>query len=596
MENVFGHNDNHVSFTDFAKTTTEEEDFTPTTAKSVKDVCVIMFSSGTSGFPKGICHTHYSILSANLTVTKVGETASFTLCSDSPYWNVFLFFLNDSILNGSIRVVYPKFKLSETWKVFTRKITFAFLNVTELMTLCDTPKPAEIDVSALQFVVTGGSPINDVQIEKARKVFRNVLVRSVYGLSEVFLNVLSFDIRKPKHVEMLKKKKNSCGLPKTGISYKCNMENEYKIVNNVIYTPNYSHQPDARGIGWVYYDHLLKNKDRVAQIDGITGEEDTFGDLKERCVRAAIGMKKAGIQYGDVVSVCTSNHLNSCVPHISAMFIGAKIAALDPTLSLSHALQLFKIVMPKLIFVEEASLQLIESVIQEAEANTIVVVFGHSDNHVSFTDFARTTTEETNFTPTTAKSVKDVSVIMFSSGTSGLSKGICHTHYSLLRSTPSVMKLGQTASFISCSDSPYWNVFLFYLNHSIRNGTARVVYPKFKLNETWNIFTRKITLAFLNSTELMTLCNTPKPPGIDTSALQMVITAGSPISEVQIEKARKLFPNVMIRINYGLSEVFPNALCFDVGKPRHVELLKKKKNSCGLPKTGISYKVGYSLR
>ncbi|KAF5272631.1 hypothetical protein FQR65_LT04872 [Abscondita terminalis] len=217
---VFGHNTNHVSFTDFAKTTNEAANFTPTTAKSLKDVSVIMFSSGTSGFPKGICHTHYSLLSSTFSMTKLKETASFIFCSDSPYWNMFLFFLNISILNGSIRVVYPKLTLSETWKVFTRKITFAFLNVTELMTLCDTPKPAGIDTSSLRLVVTGGSPINEVQIEKAQKLFTNVPVLSIYVLSEVFLNVLSFDIRKPKLIGLSKKKKNSCGLPKKGISYK----------------------------------------------------------------------------------------------------------------------------------------------------------------------------------------------------------------------------------------------------------------------------------------------------------------------------------------------------------------------------------------
>ncbi|KAF5272628.1 hypothetical protein FQR65_LT04869 [Abscondita terminalis] len=105
----------------------------------------------------------------------------------------------------------------------------------------------------------------------------------------------------------------------------------------------------------------------------------------------------------------------------------------------------------------------------------------------------------------------------------------------------------------------------------------------------------QITLAFLNTTELMTLFNTPKPSNIDTSALQLIITGGGPISKVLIEKTQQLFPGVLVRINYGLSEVFSNTLSFNVGNPKHVELMERKKNSCGLPKIGISYKVNHHL-
>ncbi|KAK4872996.1 hypothetical protein RN001_015025 [Aquatica leii] len=369
------------------------------------------------------------------------------------------------------------------------------------------------------------------------------------------------------------------------------MKKDYKIVDNVIYMPDLEYQPDPRGIGWVYYENMLKNKDLLAQVDGETGEEDTFGALLQRCIRAAIGLRLAGVEYGDVVSVCTYNHLNSCVPAISSMFIGAKIAALDPSLSLPDALHLFKIVMPKLIFVGEESVELIENVIREAQCKTTVVVFGPSEKHIPFSHFGESPVEELEFKPVTVKNIKDVAVIMFSSGTSGLPKGICHTHYSVLRAHPNEMRLGTNASLMFASDSPYWNVFLFYLNYSIQNGTARVLYPRFDRNDTWKVFSRKVTLACLNITELMILCCTPKPESIDTSALRLIITGSSPISVSQISKARALFPNVLIRINFGQSEVFPNILCFDMGDPEEVELLTKKPNSCGLPKTGISYKI-----
>ncbi|KAK4872995.1 hypothetical protein RN001_015024 [Aquatica leii] len=342
---------------------------------------------------------------------------------------------------------------------------------------------------------------------------------------------------------------------------KINFILDYKIVDNVIYTPDIKQQPDARGIGWVYYESFLKHSDRIAQIDGLTGQEDTFGSLLERCVRTAIWLKAEGVQYGDIISVCTYNHLNSCVPHVSSMFIGAKISALDPSMSLRDATYLFKMVMPKVIFVGEESVKLIEDVIQEVGSKTTIVVFGATKKHVSFSDLLKEFVDELDFKPTAARSINDIVAIMFSSGTTGLSKGICHTHFSLLRLDSKAI------------------------------GVTQVVYPRFDPENPWAILNGKVTMAFLNITQLMMLCNTPKPDYIDTSSLDMILTGGSPVSKKQITKVRSQFPNALVRIIYGQSEVFQSIFCLDWSNPKHLEIMQKKPDSCGLPKLGINYKI-----
>ncbi|KAK4872991.1 hypothetical protein RN001_015020 [Aquatica leii] len=326
-------------------------------------------------------------------------------------------------------------------------------------------------------------------------------------------------------------------------------------------------------------------------IDGLTGQEDTFGSLLERCVRTALWLKAKGVQYGDIISVCTYNHLNSCVPHVSSMFIGAKIAALDPSMSLRDATYLFKMVMPKVIFVREESVTLIEDIIQEVGSETTIIVFGATKKHVPFSEVVKESIDELNFKPTAARNIHDVAIILFSSGTTGFAKGICHTHFSILRLNSAAMKLARTTAKMFSSDSPYWNVFLFFLNYSIQHGVTQIVFPRFDVDNLWSIFNSKITMAFLNSNQLMMLCNTPKPNYIDTSSLNMIVTGGSPISVEQITKARSNFPSTTILIFYAQSEVFQTILCSDWSNPKHLELMNKKPNSCGLPKLGINYKI-----
>ncbi|KAK5639928.1 hypothetical protein RI129_010739 [Pyrocoelia pectoralis] len=178
---------------------------------------------------------------------------------------------------------------------------------------------------------------------------------------------------------------------------------------------------------------MSKSRDRLAQIDGLTGEEDTYGSLLQRCVRTSIALKEMGVKYGDIISSCTYNHLNSCVPHISGFFIGAPIAALDPSFSLSEACNLFRQVMPKVMFTGVESVTLIENVIKEVGADTKIVVFGPTDTHTPFSDMIQPKTGEFSFRPVEVRNIRDIAVIMFSSGTTGLPKGLCHTHYSILR-------------------------------------------------------------------------------------------------------------------------------------------------------------------
>ncbi|KAF5272635.1 hypothetical protein FQR65_LT04876 [Abscondita terminalis] len=225
------------------------------------------------------------------------------------------------------------------------------------------------------------------------------------------------------------------------------MDGDYNIIDNIIYTPDIKHRPDERGIGWVYYEEMLKRKDMVAQIDGLTGEKENFGSLLQRCVTVAVGLKAQGVR-----------------------------------------------------------------------------------------------------------------------------------------------KFDKGGSVVFMSDTPYWNVFFYTLNYSIKTGTARMVYPKFDFSDPWKVFSQKISTVFLNLTELMTLCNTPKPKEIDISGLELISTAGSPVSINHIAIAKECFPNVLLRIPYGQSEVFMSMTYFNMTIPRHVELMKRKVNSCGLPRPGITFK------
>lgn len=59
---VFGPSDQHMMFSTFLLKRNREEDFRPAVITDTKNTAIIFFSSGTTGFPKGICVNHYALL------------------------------------------------------------------------------------------------------------------------------------------------------------------------------------------------------------------------------------------------------------------------------------------------------------------------------------------------------------------------------------------------------------------------------------------------------------------------------------------------------------------------------------------------------
>lgn len=59
---VFGETKKHVPFSQFLDEKDGENDFVPVPVNNVKDTAVIFFSSGTTGYPKGICVNHFALM------------------------------------------------------------------------------------------------------------------------------------------------------------------------------------------------------------------------------------------------------------------------------------------------------------------------------------------------------------------------------------------------------------------------------------------------------------------------------------------------------------------------------------------------------
>lgn len=72
-----------------------------------------------------------------------------------------------------------------------------------------------------------------------------------------------------------------------------------------------------------------------------------------------------------------------------------------------------------------------ENVLEDTNNYVEIVVFGSSFQNTPFADFLTPCDGENEFEPYETENIRETGVIFFSSGTTGMPKGICTSHYAL---------------------------------------------------------------------------------------------------------------------------------------------------------------------
>lgn len=126
------------------------------------DTCNIIYSSGTTGQPKGIVHSHAAriglALQLSLAFRMSNETR--TLVTTPPHTNVTWAMMLTTILLGGTAFLMPHFEASQVLQnVSTWKPTHSFLVPTQWRALLDHPDIESTSWDSLTAVVTGGAPM-----------------------------------------------------------------------------------------------------------------------------------------------------------------------------------------------------------------------------------------------------------------------------------------------------------------------------------------------------------------------------------------------------------------------------------------------------
>lgn len=156
--------------------------------RSGDDLAAVMYTGGTTGFPKGVMLSHRNLVSAALGVIACPEgRTSDSFIHTAPLFHVgALAGLLMAAICGSTSIFVPAFEpLAVLAEIEKRRATEIFLVPTMMRMLIDHPEFSRFDLSSLRRIRYGASPIDLALMDRLLSLFPSMQFSQAYGMTEL---------------------------------------------------------------------------------------------------------------------------------------------------------------------------------------------------------------------------------------------------------------------------------------------------------------------------------------------------------------------------------------------------------------------------
>jgi acyl-CoA synthetase (AMP-forming)/AMP-acid ligase II len=308
--------------------------------------------------------------------------------------------------------------------------------------------------------------------------------------------------------------------------------------------------------------------DRPALIDGLTGRVTSYGEFAALMGRVAAGFAAHGLRKGQVVAILAPNCPEWLVAAYGAMTAGGVVTGINPLYTpaevagqLSGSGARFLVTIPPFLSTARAAIQ------QTGGAVEIVVLDEPAPGTIAFADLLAhgDTPRDVTIDPAV-----DLALLPFSSGTSGLPKGVQLTHRACVANV-----LQQSAAFRYSTIgrvlavAPFFHAvgFAVIANAALHAGAAVVTMPRFEIETFLRIVEHhRITATVVVPPIVLALAKHPAVDRYDLSSLHWIGCGAAPLgAELQQACAQRLGRPVLQ--GYGMTELTAAAALWPLDTP-----------------------------
>lgn len=294
--------------------------------------------------------------------------------------------------------------------------------------------------------------------------------------------------------------------------------------------------------------------DKPALIEGMSGRVLTYGALVGGVRSLAGGLVAKGFAKGDVLAIMAPNLPEYAVVFHGVAMAGGVVTTINPTYTPEEV--------HKQLMDSGASLlvtigMFLPVAMAAAEGTSVrgIYVLGEAEGAEPITALmGAPLAESVHVVP------GDLVALPYSSGTTGVSKGVMLTHHNLVANVAQVLAAAdvrEDETFIAVL--PFFHIYgmQVLMNTGLRAGATVVTMPRFDLEEFLRLHQDYgVTRSFVAPPIVVALAKHPSVDNYDMSKLEQVFSGAAPLSaELSLEAGGRLGCEVVQ--GFGMTELSP---------------------------------------
>lgn len=306
-----------------------------------------------------------------------------------------------------------------------------------------------------------------------------------------------------------------------------------------------------------HFPHADLADAKIAFIDSATDQRVSYGELRRSIYSLASALFHGlEVKKGDVVFVLSPNSILYSTICLAVLSVGAILTTANPLNTESEiAKQVHDSGAKLAISAPEELHKLVQTGIP-----TILTSRPSDKNMLSVEELIEGCYDSPELFPHVSVAQSDTAAILYSSGTTGVSKGVVLTHANLI----SIMKLLSWSADVSASQDDVFLAFIpmfhiyglvFFGLGLLSVGVTTILMQKFDF-QAMIIAIQKYKVNNLPAVPpvIHGLVKSASKIGCALSSLRRVGSGAAPLSKEMAQEFRKVFPWMELRQGYGLTE------------------------------------------
>ena len=306
-------------------------------------------------------------------------------------------------------------------------------------------------------------------------------------------------------------------------------------------------------------EHVAQFGDMTALIDGPSGRSYSYAQFGQMVRNVAGNLAKRGFKPGDSVAIYSANLPEYAIAFIGIALAGGVVTTVNPLYTVAELSKQLsdsgaRAIITLGLFADKA--------VEAGAANNIseVITFDGAPGTVAFKELL---VDCDAFAPPSINAATDLLVLPYSSGTTGVSKGVMLTHANVVANLVQVRSMDgykpTTADDTVIGVLPFFHIYgmVVIMIATLMTGATVVTMPRFDMEEFLSFIEKyKVTRAPLVPPIVVGLSKHPAVDNYDLSSLQYVNSGAAPLGE-EASNACSQRIGCLVTQGYGLTETSP---------------------------------------